>query len=61
MVYVYIASFVGFFASVISMAEIASMYVSQGNCHHSTGHTPEPTILTIHQFADFRWTIPLGQ
>lgn len=27
MIYVYIASFVGFFASVISMAEIASMYV----------------------------------
>lgn len=27
MVYVYLASFVGFFASVISMAEIASMYV----------------------------------
>lgn len=27
MVYVYLASFVGFFASVISMAEISSMYV----------------------------------
>lgn len=27
MVYVYIASFVGFFAAVVSMAEIASMYV----------------------------------
>lgn len=29
MVYVYLASFVGFFASVISMAEISSMYVSR--------------------------------
>lgn len=28
MIYVYLASFVGFFASVISMAEISSMYVS---------------------------------
>jgi hypothetical protein len=27
MIYVYLASFVGFFASVISMAEISSMYV----------------------------------
>lgn len=27
MIYVYIASFVGFFAAVISMAEISSMYV----------------------------------
>lgn len=26
MIYVYIASFVGFFASVISMAEISSVY-----------------------------------
>lgn len=30
MVYVYIASFVGFFASVISMAEISSMCVIPG-------------------------------
>lgn len=60
MVYVYIASFVGFFASVISMAEIASMYVSQENCY-STRHAPELISLTIRQFADFWWTISLGQ
>lgn len=29
MLYVYLGSFVGFFASVVSMAEIASMYVSE--------------------------------
>lgn len=28
MVYVYIGSFVGFFASVVSMAEISSVYVN---------------------------------
>jgi hypothetical protein len=27
MLYVYLTSFIGFFAAVISMAEIASMYV----------------------------------
>lgn len=60
MVYVYIASFVGFFASVISMAEIASMYVSHKN-YPSMRYAPGLISLTIHQFAHFWWTVPLGQ
>jgi hypothetical protein len=34
MVYVYIASFVGFFASVVSMAEISSISPTSGGQYH---------------------------
>ena len=62
MVYVYIASFVGFFASVISMAEIASMYVPTTRIYliwHEC-HALEEEFLINYQCADFRWSISLG-
>lgn len=60
MVYVYIASFVGFFASVISMAEIASMYVPKKSRIYLICHMLEQDDLMNYQCANFRWSVSLG-